>query len=257
MPKGMLLRSTCDWHLDPIGVHTIDAFLAVTGRSCAHIEPLSLDFYLSYSDWFLAQKSLRPHPGRVRRLDANGAAYVATLDTGEELCARSVVVAVGLRYFANVPAELKSVLPRGSFAHTCELVDLRRLHDCRCLIVGGRQSAFEWAALSREAGATAVHICYRHDTPEFATSDWSWIPPLVKRTRTDPTWYRNLPDGEKLWHGLEQRDAFPELDESLQTSHRGLFITGQPAVRDFGPFFGFTVAVGVSAEQIGQALLSS
>ena len=27
MPKGMLLRSACDWHLDPLNVHTIETYL--------------------------------------------------------------------------------------------------------------------------------------------------------------------------------------------------------------------------------------
>jgi hypothetical protein len=49
-------------------------------------------------------------------------------------------------------------------------------------------------------------------------------------------------------------DGYPCLDTNLQSSHRGLFITGQPAVRDFGPFFGFTVSVRASAERIGAAL---
>ena len=28
MPKGMYLRSACDWHLDPEGIDTIEAYLA-------------------------------------------------------------------------------------------------------------------------------------------------------------------------------------------------------------------------------------
>ena len=32
MPKGMFLRSACDWHLDPLDVHTIDCFLELAGQ---------------------------------------------------------------------------------------------------------------------------------------------------------------------------------------------------------------------------------
>ena len=28
MPDGIYLRSECDWHLDPLDIHTIDAYLA-------------------------------------------------------------------------------------------------------------------------------------------------------------------------------------------------------------------------------------
>src|SRR5436305_14656981 len=56
MPAGMYLRSACDWHLDPLNEHTIERFLALTGRTAADVEPLSLNFYLSYARWFQEQK---------------------------------------------------------------------------------------------------------------------------------------------------------------------------------------------------------
>ena len=58
MPAGMYLRSACDWHLDPVNVHTIDSFLAERGQTAKDVEPLSLEFYLSYAKWFQKQKSL-------------------------------------------------------------------------------------------------------------------------------------------------------------------------------------------------------
>ncbi|MBA3426761.1 MAG: hypothetical protein H0U04_19980 [Rubrobacter sp.] len=38
---------------------------------------------------------------------------------------------------------------------------------------------------------------------------------------------------------MELNDGFPALDDYFQTSLPGLFVTGFPATRDFGPFFGF------------------
>jgi hypothetical protein len=38
---------------------------------------------------------------------------------------------------------------------------------------------------------------------------------------------------------MELADGFPVLDDHFQTSLPGLFVTGFPATRDFGPFFGF------------------
>jgi hypothetical protein len=35
-------------------------------------------------------------------------------------------------------------------------------------------------------------------------------------------------------------DGFPDLSEGLETSLPGLYVTGFPATRDFGPFYGFT-----------------
>ena len=67
----------------------------------------------------------------------------------------------------------------------------------RCLIIGGRQSAFEWAALLHEAGAAAVHVSYRHPTPVFQAADWSWVNPLVEAMVDNPDWFRNLSKAEK------------------------------------------------------------
>jgi len=69
MPKGMYLRSASDWHLDPINLHTIEAFLQSQGKTTGDVEPLSLDFYLSYAEWFQQEKNIRPLPVYIRQLD--------------------------------------------------------------------------------------------------------------------------------------------------------------------------------------------
>jgi hypothetical protein len=80
-------------------------------------------------------------------------------------------IAIKSRAAATSRRGVISLLFRGPHSHTCDLVDFAGLRGKRCLIVGGRQSAFEWAALIHEAGAAAVHVCYRHDTPAFKTAD--------------------------------------------------------------------------------------
>ena len=55
MPRGMLLRSACDWHLDAAGEHTIEGFLRTRNQVPADVEPLSLEFYLQYARWFQQQ----------------------------------------------------------------------------------------------------------------------------------------------------------------------------------------------------------
>ena len=53
---------------------------------------------------------------------------------------------------------------------------------------------------------------------------------------------------------LKVKNNFPVLDKYFQTNLPGLFITSMPASQDFGPFFGFTIAVRTSAKLIGKAL---
>jgi len=336
MPQGMYLRSACDWHLDPVNIHTIEKFLETRGQTPPDVEPLSLAFYLEYAEWFQTQKQITTLPSYIKQLN-HTTDFVATTTDGDTIRAQHVAIAPGFKHFANIPDEIKARLPEGRFSHTCEFTDFSSAANKRYLIVGGRQSAFEWAALLLEAGARAIFISHRHDTPAFAESDWSWVNPLVDGMAENPNWFRRLSqtekdavsrkqwaegrlklepwlgprlasnhvkilpntevassverDGElvvKLSNGeeivcdkvifatgykvdisrvpvlssgnipdqLETRNGFPVLDDHLQTSVPGLFITSMPAIQDFGPFFGFTIAVRVSAKLICEAIVA-
>lgn len=199
MPKGMFLRSACDWHLDPLDVHTIEAYLQSQGKTPKDVEPLSLEFYISYVDWFQRQKNIQPLPvfiQKLERLRPNDQFVATTLD-GSVIKARSVVLAPGFKHFAHIPPELKAKLPEDRYQHTCEFTDFTPVANKRYLIIGGRQSAFEWAALLVEAGASAVHISHRHASPAFAVADWSWVNPLVDDIVENPNWFRRLSQTEK------------------------------------------------------------
>lgn len=340
MPRGMYLRSACDWHLDPQNIHTIERFLESRGQTPHDVEPLSLEFYLSYAEWFQQQKQITTLPSYICELHRAADGFIAYTPEGDTIHARNVAIAPGFRHFANVPDELKALLPEGRYVHTCQFSDFSDAGNRRYLIIGGRQSAFEWAALLLEAGAAQVFISHRHDSPAFKTSDWSWVNPLVDAMADNPNWFRRLsqeekeavsqrqwaegrlklepwleprlaservkvlprtevvgaeivePSGElsiELSNGeevrcdqvvlatgykvditrlpllssgnllaeLETRNGFPVLDDHFQTSIPGLFITSMPAMQDFGPFFGFTIAVRVSAKLICDAVVTS
>ena len=223
MPAGMFLRSACDWHLDPAGIHTIEAFAANRGQTPADVEPLSLDFYLDYTRWFREQKGLKIEPVFVERLDRAGDGFRAQMENGETIAAANVVLALGFANFAHIPAGLASLLPAGRYAHSKDLVDFVPLAGQRLLIVGGRQSAFESAALLQEAGAAHVHLCYRHPTPRFEPSDWGRANRIVAGLVDNPTWFRDLSDEEKAdinhWFWTEGRLKlepwlWPRLDHS-------------------------------------------
>lgn len=200
MPANMLLRSDCSWHYDPFNEHTIERYLQTLNLTPADVEPLALDFYLGYCHWFQQQKGIATLPAWVEQLDylpEPAPHYQATLQDGRTLTATNVALALGFRYFKNIPEPYATLIPPGKFAHTCDYVDLTGLKGKRVLIIGGRQSAFEWAALSHEQGAAAVHLTYRHPTPAFTPSDWTWVPPLVDSIVENPGWFRRLSAAEK------------------------------------------------------------
>lgn len=197
MPKGMFLRSGCDWHLDPNDVDTIECYLDEKGLTAKQVMPLSLERYLDYAGWFIERKQFNIRQAYVTRLNRVSRRFEAVLDVGDTISADKVVVAIGFRYFAHVPEDLAMILPVGRYSHTCKTVNLQAYAGKRVLIIGGRQSAFEWAALLHECGAQHVHLSYRHDTPSFIESDWSWVSAVVDGMVDDPTWFRKLSDGEK------------------------------------------------------------
>ena len=117
---------------------------------------------------------------------------MATLQSGERIRADVVVAAPGIGHYANVPGWASS-LPTGLAAHTCDLVRFDDLAGARVLIIGGRQSAYEWAALIREHGAARIDIVHRHEIPQFERVSWKFVDAHVEQTLAVPGYWRHLP----------------------------------------------------------------
>jgi cation diffusion facilitator CzcD-associated flavoprotein CzcO len=213
MPDGMLLRSGRDWHLDAAEVHTFDAF---TGGE--EIDPIPVETFIAYADWFCAQNDLAPIPTRVNTLIEENGGFTAHVDDAPAGASSSavglsagpvgpagasviradrVVAAPGIASFAVEPAFVTERLAPERWSHTVRTVDFAGLAGHSVLILGGRQSAFEWAALLAEAGAERVDVVYRHDTPAFTESDWSFVGDLLAETRRTRGWFRGLPEAER------------------------------------------------------------
>lgn len=197
MPEGMFLRSASDWSLDPTERFSIMNYLNSLGKTPKDVEPLSLEFYLQYAQWFQNGTGIQAIPTYVTRLDQVSGGFHALMENGDVIEAKNVVIAIGMGYFKNQPSALTEILPEGRYEHTCDAVQLSRMKGRRVLILGGRQSAFEWAALLNDIGVAEVHLAHRHESPKFAEADWSWVPPLVDKMVDNPAWFRELPQEEK------------------------------------------------------------
>jgi cation diffusion facilitator CzcD-associated flavoprotein CzcO len=107
-----------------------------------------------------------------------------------------VVAAPGICHFTNVPA-WAGLVPAERATHTCDLVGFRELAGARVLIVGGRQSAYEWAALLAEHGAERIDLVHRHESPRFDRVSWQFVDQYVENTVRIRGWWRNLPTAEQ------------------------------------------------------------
>jgi cation diffusion facilitator CzcD-associated flavoprotein CzcO len=192
MPAGMLLRSSVDWHFDAAGEHTFEAFVADRRMAPADIEPLPIAVFLDYADWFVARTRLAIRDDLVTRLVRDGHRFIATLASGRQISAERVVAAPGIQRFQRLPAWADAV-PETLRAHTCDFVDFEAARGARLLIVGGRQSAYESAALAADHGAARVDVVHRHPTPRFARVSWAFLDPYIDETLRTPGWWRRLP----------------------------------------------------------------
>ena len=191
MPGGMFLRSGPDWHLDGAAVHTLQAYLEENGIRPGEVDPIPIGVFLDYADWFRRVKGIEVREEFADTLAKADGQFVATLRSGERIRADVVVAAPGIGHYASVPGWASS-LPPGLAAHTCDLVRFDDLAGARVLIIGGRQSAYEWAALIREHGAARIDIVHRHDIPQFQRVSWKFVDAHVEQTLAVPGYWRHL-----------------------------------------------------------------
>jgi FAD-dependent urate hydroxylase len=154
MPKGMFLRSnwTATQIADPTHILTLENYQSENGNHLT--TPVPLDRFVQYGLWY--QRRALPDLDRrmINRVESDAKGFRVTLNDGETLTAKRVVVAAGIGSFTRRPAEFAS-LPSHLASHTSEHADLAVFAGKTVLVVGGGQSALESAALLHENGAAA------------------------------------------------------------------------------------------------------
>jgi len=244
MPAGMYLRSGPDWHLDAAQVHTFEAFLDERGIAAADIDPIPIATFVDYARWFTRHKHVDVRERLVTSLRGNDdGSFLVALEGGETLAAECVVAAPGVRYFQHRP-QWSTPLPEALCSHTCELVRFDDFEGARVLIVGGRQSAYEWAALAGEHGAAKIDIVHRHDVPRFDRVSWKFTDPYLEHTLATPGWWRTLgPAGQAAIAGQFWEAGRLTLEWWLTPRLRGDRFTRHPG----------TSVASVAAEGTGAA----
>ena len=192
MPADMFLRSGPDWHLDAGGEYTFEAYFEDVGLRPEECDPIPIGIFLDYTDWFCRGKSLDVDQRLVTGISTLDGAFLAAMDDGSTIIADKVLAVPGIQYFANLPRWYAQVPPERR-GHTSDIVSFDELAGARVVIIGGRQSAYEWAALLCEHGAEKVDVVHRHPVPDFAKVSWAFVQPYISSTLAQRGWWRKLP----------------------------------------------------------------
>jgi lysine/ornithine N-monooxygenase len=184
MPPDMLLRS--DWNETsfsaPGGAGTFEGWARATGE--AREEPIPLQKFLRYAEWFESTFVTDVDPSGIESVErAPGSGFRVTTGTGDEIDARTVVVAVGAVPFAHAPSPLDEAIGDGA-RYATDRHDYASYESRRVIVVGGGQGALESAALAARAGAD-VELVVRSPVHWFASRE-----PHAARGRVHQRLYR-------------------------------------------------------------------
>ncbi|MCC9704135.1 NAD(P)-binding domain-containing protein [Streptomyces sp. MNU76] len=213
MPPGMFLKSE-PWASnlsDPEGRWRLDVYCAQRGVEARHGLPIPVGTFASYGLWF-ARNAVPPVDERVvARVQRRCGGFEAVLADGEVVRARTVVLAVGVLPFVEVPPVLRQ-LPDYRVSHSSHHHDLGRFRGMDVTVIGGGQAALETAALLAEQGTRARVLA--RSPPPLERRPTPLVRPLRHSVRSPhsglgcgwrnwfyaerPGWYRRLPEARRV-----------------------------------------------------------
>jgi thioredoxin reductase len=163
MPRGMNLKSDgfASNLYDPDGAFTLQNFCAEQDIAYHPMEiPVRLETFIKYGLAFRERMVPNLEEKTVTSVERLPEGFLLRLDSGEEVCARRVVLAVGITHFKYVP-EMFSHLGPEYVSHSYEHNDLGPLRGRKVVVIGGGASAIELAGLLCEAGVEAQLVARR------------------------------------------------------------------------------------------------
>lgn len=225
MPPGMLLRSKSEASniAAPQKHLSITAYEKTLKRKLA--DPLPIEDFIAYGDWFQEQVAPNLDTRKVQQVSHDGLVFELTLEEGDRLYAKSVVLALGIGPFFYRPEEFAGI-SRDLAPHSSDFSDCSRFRGKKVAVIGRGQSALESAALLHENGAD-VQILTRD--PDLIYRPFAWRKHLF-RTLTSglllPLSYKVFPPTDlgdiytarKIAHPELFRRESPEVQEKLLKS---------------------------------------
>ena len=175
MPRGMVLKSEgfASNLADPKSALTLARYCGESRLPYSDLGlPVPRETFASYGLEFQRRFVPNLDTRSVVRIDRSLRGFEIGLEDGGTATAGKVVLAVGLTYFADVPAVL-STLPEEFVTHSSRHCKFEQFQGRDVVVIGGGASAIDVAAALLEAGAVvqviarqpAIHF---HDAPSEA-----------------------------------------------------------------------------------------
>jgi thioredoxin reductase len=114
--------------------------------------PVEIDVFLAYATWFQKRYVPNVEPLDVTGLEAAEEGFALTLENGERLLAKSVVLAVGISWFDHIPPEIRHLSPT-ALSHSARHREVAQFKGRDVAVIGSGASAIDLAWLLHEEGA--------------------------------------------------------------------------------------------------------
>jgi thioredoxin reductase len=215
MPKGMHLKSDgfASNLSDPQGQLTLEKFCKEKGIEYGHTGiPVRLETFCSYGETFKQRLLSDIDERMVHGVERMPDGFQVTLEDGETVKARRVVLAIGITHYQYVPEALVG-LPSEMLSHSYFSGDLESLRGKDVVVIGAGSSATDTAGLLKQAGANVTLVARRRQLIFHTNSMgkkrslWQRIrkpssglgPGMRSRLFCDYPWaFRFLPEGKRL-----------------------------------------------------------
>ena len=183
MPKGMFLKSAglSATMFDPEGEFSLKRYCFAHGIPYKDEGlPISLELFAEYGMAFQKHFVQDIDETYVTDLKKNRDVFELSLENGQVVHAKKVVMAVGIDYFRHLPKPLLT-LPRHLYSHSAEHYTMDKFKNSKVIVIGSGSSAIDMAVLLHEAGAQ-VKLVARREELSFGTEEGdsrNWFDRLI------------------------------------------------------------------------------
>jgi thioredoxin reductase len=214
MPKGMLLKSEgfASFLYDPNAGLTLEHYCRENKLPYADQGlPVPLETFAAYGMEF--QKRLVPQLENklVTGVKRSAAGFEVSLEDGEVIAAKKVVMAVGISQYWYVP-EILAALPEELVTHSSRHGELGHFKGKDVIVIGAGASALDLAALLHQAGARA-QVAARSRKIRFHEPPRKGPRPLLERLKWPMT---GIGAGWKIFFCANLPGVFHKLPEKAR-----------------------------------------